>query len=276
MVRVWKSWLPEASSDHAGLGNIGPMYLDSLVLLLTSVRPQGLLSLTGVFDRKLFGAQGGFEAHPIDVVRALLCIEALKRMKFSDGSGYAQAFLDRLVANLGGTLPATVGWNDRQGNRVIDVPLADFQAVLPVVVETVLSTKLKSLANQAFGDIVNWLDSDEAVVQAMAAKLIAGDSKVGDEVEARHVVAASMLALEQVSANPKFGAAAAGIHNTGITILKDLYDKHCLLCSILSPSLPTGGPTPLVDVGRLFKHVKSRFYWKLRRMSIRLGGKQRL
>lgn len=257
MVQVWKTWLPEASSDHAGLGNIGPMYLDSLMLLLSIVRPKGTLSQSGVFDRKMFAAGGGFEAHPIDVVRALLCTEALKQLSFSAGATYAQALEDRLKINQGGVLLATVSWNNLQGNKVIDVPLSDFQAVLPVVAETVLKAKLNSLANQAFGEIVNWRDSDEAIVQAMAAKLIAGDTKVADEVEARHVVAASMLALEITSLNQKFPTAAKLIHDTGITILRDMYETRCLLCSIVSPSLPTG-PTPLVDVGRLFKHVKSR------------------
>lgn len=257
MVRVWKAWLPEASSDHAGLANIGPMYLNSLILLLSCVRAGGTLSDSGVFDRKQFGAASGFEPHPIDVVRVLLCLEATKLLRFADGKAYAQALTDRLLVNLGGSLPASIAWNDQQGNRAIDLPLPDFQAVLPVVAETMLATKLAALSNQAFGDIVNWSDADEALVQAAALKLAAGDTSMPSGVEARHIVAASLVAMESASLKPKFSAAAASIHDTGIKVLKDLYDAHCLLCSIVSPSLPAA-TAPLVDVARLFKHVKSR------------------
>jgi hypothetical protein len=256
MVRVWKAWLPEASSDHAGLGNIGPMYLDSLMLLLSCVRPQATLAASGTFDSQRFAAGNGFEPHPIDIVRVLLCGEALKLMKFTDGQAYGQALVDRLKQNQGGTLPAKVKWNDLKGNTVIEVPLSDFEALLPVVAETVLNAKLKALAGQSFAQIVNWMDSDEAIVQSVAAKLAAGDTKVDENAEARHVVAASMLALEAASLKPKFASTAQAIHDTGISVLKEMYETRCFLCSIVSPA--PGSSTPLVDVNRLFKHIKSR------------------
>ncbi len=257
MVRVWKAWLPEASSDHAGLGNIGPMYLDALMLLLSAVRPNDTLSKSGTFDRKLFAGNGGFEAHPVDIVRVLLNAEALKVLSFKDGATYAQLLVDRLKDNQGGALPANISWTDRHGKVVFDVALSDFQAVLPIVVETVMKSKLNALAGQAFSDIVNWEDADEAIVVALAAKLLAADTKVAENVEPRHVVAASMLAIELASTQAKFTAVSASIHDTGITILKEMYDSRCLLCSITTPTVQ-GGATPLVDMSRLFKHVKNR------------------
>jgi hypothetical protein len=256
MVRVWKSWHTEASSDHAGLVNLGPMYLDSLMLLLCALRGNDKLWPLGMYDSKLFSSNGGFEEHPIDVVRALLAVEALKLLDFSDGQAYADAFTARIKSICGGALPATVFWLDRKQNRVIDVALSDFQAVLPVVAETMLKHKLTALAGQSFGEIINWLDEDERIVQAVAVKLANGDSDLSDEVEARHVVAASMLALETASASGRdISQISALVHDTGITMLKDMYDEQCLLCSISSAA---SAPTPEVDMGRLFKHIKSR------------------
>ncbi len=252
MVQVWKAWLSEASADHAGLLNLGPMYLDSLILLLCTARDGGQLSARGVFDAKLFPAAGGFEEHPIDVLRCLLMLEAIKLLKFSDGAAYVQAFAGRIKSVCGGALPATVHWTDRKQSRVLDIAVSDFQAVLPVVAETVLQAKLPSLANQSFGGIINWLDSDERIVAEVAQKLLQASTDVAIEVEPRHVVAASMQALERAS--NMYGNAvlsARTIHNTGATILQNMYDAECLLC--------VGAPaakTPAVDLKRLFKHIK--------------------
>jgi len=258
MVRVWKAWLNEANADHAGLLNIGPMYLDSLILLTSALRTGDKLSADSVFDLSLFGGSSGFAPHPIDVVRALLGIEAIKLLSFGDGAAYAKALTDRLTVNQGGALPSTVGWLDQKRSRVITVAVADFQAVLPVVAETLLKTRLPALANQAFGDIINWLDEDEKIVRAQAPKLTAGDTQVGEEVEARHVVAASMLALENASTGQDFVRKSAVVHDTGITILKDMYDHQCLLCSISGSAGSGLGAAPVVNLTRLFKHVRSR------------------
>src|SRR5262249_45554584 len=115
MVRVWKSWLPESSADHAGLCNIGPMYLNALIVLLSAARSHGALSRLGKFDQKMFGSLNGFEPHPIDLVRALLCIEAINHLRFSDGAAWGQALTDRLRLNQHGVLPVTVSWVNPQG-----------------------------------------------------------------------------------------------------------------------------------------------------------------
>jgi len=253
MVQVWSAWLNESAADHAGLVNLGPMYLDSLMLLLTALRPVEQLSTFSVFDRKVFATSDGFEEHPIDVVRALLNIEAIKRLQFAGKDAYARALTDRLLDICGGSLPKYVFWYDRNKQRVINVAFSDFQAVLPVIVETMLDAKLPALANQSFGEILNWLDSDETIVQAVAVKLVAGDTTFGDEVEARHVVAASMLALEKASKEKTdFAAAANDIHETGISMLKEMYDQQCILCSVTNPA-PSSKPAP--DLTRLFEHI---------------------
>lgn len=258
MVRVWSAWLGEASADHAGLVNLGPMYLDSLMLLLVALRPGGQLSTASIFDRKVFRGTGGFEGHPIDIVRGLLNIEAIKHLQFKDAGAYAQALSDRLIDVCGGSLPKYVFWYDRKKQRVIDVLLSDFQAVLPVVVETMLDARLPALGDQSFGEILNWLDSDEAIVRSVSAKLIAGDTEFGDEVEPRHVVSASMLALEAAStSSAEFTRASRLIHDTGIAMLKEMYDQQCLLCSV---TMAAPRSEPEADLNRLFQHlhVKAR------------------
>ncbi len=257
MVLIWKAWLAEASADHAGLGNIGPMYLDSLLLLLSCLRPNSVLSSTDTFDSRLFEDSNGFEPHPIDIVRVLMCTEALKMMNFSQGAAYADALTQRLLSNRGGNLPETVTWNDSKGAQVLAISLSDFQAVLPTVVSTILTAKIKSLANNAFGDIVNWRNSDEATVNALAATIATSGTPSLLHLEPRHVVAASMLAMEEASLAPGFSSVASSIHNNGISILQEMYDSHCLLMSILKPS-PGSNTTPTVDMFRLFKHVKAR------------------
>lgn len=256
MVDVWKAWLSEAASDHAGLVNLGPMYLDSLMLLLCSVREGSRPAQFSYFDRDMFKRTSGFEEHPVDVVRVLLNIEAIRHLHIKGASGYADALMDRLVGLCGGALPRYIFWLNRKKERVVQVPLADFQATLAVVVETILDAKLPALAGQSFAEILNWTEGDEDAVSRIADRLIAGDSTFEDDVEARHVVSASMLALERASAVPgDFVKASRLIHNTGISMLVEMYDMQCLLCSVESPD--TSG-TPEVDMDRLFKHVRGR------------------
>lgn len=266
MVSLWSAWLSEASSDHAGLVNLGPMYLDSLMLLLSAVRPDSRISTNGIFDRKLFPANGGHEEHPIDLIRILLCLEAIKQLKFTNGEAYATALLNRLKNRFKGRLPRQVSWIDHNLKTVIEVDLADFQAVLPIVAETMLGARLPALANQSLGEILNWHNNDEDIVQLVARRLVVGDTQYNEEVEPRHIVAASMQALE-IAATADMGISAFSkiariIHDTGINMLSNMYDSQCLLC-VEPDAISMTTNTTTVDWTRLVNHVRGRLH-KLR------------
>jgi len=257
MVAVWRAWLSESAADHAGLVNMGPMYLNSLMLMVSAIRPGFRLTGTSLFDRNVFRRDSGFEEHPADVVRALLAIEAIRRLSFGNGNAYADALLERLLRIHKGLLPTTVDWLNRKGEIVISIPLADIQQLLPVVSQTIYEAKLPALGDQSFGSIINWEDSDERIVAEVAASLRKGDTAAGDSVKPRHVVAASMLAVEQASTEASdFAAACRLIHDSGISMLVDIYDEQCVLCSVTRPF--NLAPPPRVDMNRLFEQISTR------------------
>lgn len=253
MVEMWRKWLAEASADAAGLLNMGPMFANGLILMLVSDRPTQRLSAVSVLDTR------GFVEHPIDVVRVLLTIEMLKRLKFAEANDYATALLKRLQDVQGGTLPSMFGWLNRSGKRVAEVSRNDMQAVLPVVAQALLETRLDSLSDQSLTDIMTWTALDEQHVRNTCGRLLKGRKSVAQEIGARHVVAASLLAMEKLSTHQQFDQHSKSVHDAGIFILASMYDRHCLLCNVQNlGNQPDTSAVRLVDLVRLVKHMRNR------------------
>jgi hypothetical protein len=191
-------------------------------------------------------------------VRVLFNIEMVRKLPIKDAGAYAQALHERLVAIMGGALPDHVSWTRKSGSNVLNMPLADLRAILPVVAESVLKSKLPSLSNQSLTDVMTWTEDDEQLVREVSLQLEKGDANVDIVVDARHIVSASLLAVERASTKRDFAKLAERIQATGIKALADIYDSQCLLClpSQKADSSETDATTSLTDLVRLVREVK--------------------
>lgn len=159
---------------------------------------------------------------------------------------------------MGGSLPSNVSWLRKSGSYVLDMPLSDLRAILPTVADAVLKAKLPSLSNQSLTDVMTWTETDEQLVREVSLQLEKGDANVDIVVDARHVVSASLMAVERASTKRDFAAIAQRIQATGIQALADIYDSQCLLClPSQKEDSETNATTSLTDLVRLVKEVKN-------------------
>ncbi|HEY9787154.1 MAG TPA: hypothetical protein V6D17_17325 [Candidatus Obscuribacterales bacterium] len=255
LVELFSAWTAEIAADAAGLINLGPLFVNSGMLLLGNSRAGGGLSTTSEFDSRT-----GFAEHPIDLVRVLLAIEMVKRLAFKNGLLYAKSLNERLAKVCGGRIPQAVSWYRRSGAKVADMQLADITAALPHVANALLHSRLPALGNQSLSQLMSWTDNDEKLVRQVADQLTTGDTSIDSEVEARHVAAASLLALEQASNRSNFEQQAPVINSSAVTALASIYDEQCLLCALPAVKSKKGpaSTTQLIDLVRLVKEMKGR------------------
>jgi len=252
MCELFGAWVAEISADAAGLINMGPLFVDAGMLLLSASRHSGGLSNSSEYD-----SQTGFAEYPMDLVRVLFNIEMVRKLPIKDAPVYSAALHDRLVAIMGGTLPSHVSWIRKSGSQVLELPLSDLHAVLPTVADAVLKAKLKSLSNQSLTDVMTWTEADEKLVREVSVQLEKGDASIDIVVDARHVVSASLMAVERASKKADFSKLAERIQATGIQALADIYDSQCLLClPTQKDDSETDAQTSLTDLVRLVKEVK--------------------
>jgi len=251
MVRLCRQWLPEFAADAAGLLNMGPMFANGLMLCLSLERPNWELTSKSVFD-----SRRGFTEHPIDLVRALLMIEMTKKLAVPKAGAYASALMERLLDMAEGSLPETLVWVSRTGATAVQVKLADLQATLPVVAEAILGSSLNALSGESLSSVMPWTKADEKAVRAAAASLLRGNGNIADFVQARHVVAGSLLAVEVASMHLGYIEACARIHQTGIAVLTEMYANQCLLCNVQTLKTPVA--VQLKDLVKLVKSMRGR------------------
>ncbi len=251
---LWKQWLCETSADAAGLLNMGPMFVDGLMLSLSVQRPSWDLSSKSVFD-----SRKGFTDHPTEIVRPLLAIEMIEQGAAPNCASSVNALKKRL-GEIQGDMPSRLSWLHRTGTMAAEIDFADMVAILPVVANTIMNAKLECLSGQSLRGIMPWTESDDNSVRTVAASLLRGDGTVPDNAQARHVVSGAMLAAERASVFSAFHVASAGLHKNALSMLNDLYSNQCLLCNV--QSLRNGAKDPkevsLKDLVKLVKNMRGR------------------
>ena len=251
---LWKQWLCETSADAAGLLNMGPMFVNGLILSLSVQRPSWDLSTKSVFD-----SRKGFTDHPTEVVRALLAIEMLRQSAAPQSASSVKALRKRLD-DIQGDLPSRLSWFNRTGTTAAEIDFADMLAILPVVANTILNAKLDCLSGQSLRGLMPWSETDDLCVRSVAAALLRGKGVVPDSAQARHVVSGAMLAVERASMFAGFDVACADLHKNALNMLNELYSNQCLLCNV--QSLRNGAKDPkevsLKDLVKLVKNMRGR------------------
>lgn len=227
---VWQKWLPELLSDLAGVLNLGPAYVNGLIAFLTAIEPTLSLRTASRFD-----LDQGFSSHPPSLVRARFCLSVVSRLDFPDLAVWKES-LDRRIGLAAGNAPADLVWQDGDGNRAVSFKLDEMLQVLEDVVDTVLDTAVAALGDRSLASIMTWGKSDELTARQLADALLEGNVHIDEPLEARHVVAASILALEIASAKDgsraDFEKSSDAVHGNALELLSALYTEQCLLCEV--------------------------------------------
>jgi hypothetical protein len=200
-------------------------------------------------------------AYPPDVLRALVALEALKHLNLQFGEQWQSLLSQRLITAYGGALPDHFSFVSEQGIHKITVPASDITSLVPTITDALVNGKLPCLAERSLKEVLTWSELDEKIVETVSQRLTRSDYNVDDlsDLEARHVSAAALSALEQILAKPQAKALAARIHKNGLSTLKSLYFEQCILCAV-----PTYGKTKrgtgdsqLCDIHDLLKLVRN-------------------
>jgi hypothetical protein len=240
----------EFAADMAGVLNFGPMFANGLMLYFSADHKDGLLSYSG----NLIG-KGSYDAHPSDVLRAMAAIEAVRQLKISHGDRYVSDLTSRM--NKASSPGSAFSFTTLDGSEVVSLPHAFIQALVPVLVDAALNTSLPCLAERSLKEVLTWTDSDESAVKKLVTT-ISGTKFDSEEAEARHIVAASLQALElnstsSVSSND-LAKIAARIQANGIKELKALYNDQCLLCAVPTYARSRRTESSLTDLIQRIRH----------------------
>lgn len=231
----------ELAADMAGVLNLGPMFANGLILYFAATRKSGMLQSSSRVLEK-----GRRDAHPADCIRAMAAIEAVRQLGLSNGASYVSDLQNRLDAASTGETSFVFSTSD--GTCVVTLPHGEVKALVGVLVEAALNRPLKCLADRSLKQVLTWSDRDEKLVVAMAPAMSGTKFALAEDAEARHVVAASLLAVEKIAHRQDFKRLTSKIQTNGITVLKGLYSAQCLLCAVPTYARSRRTETSLQDL----------------------------
>lgn len=251
MSETFATWSMELFCDACGVLNLGPAFVDGLILILAQINRKGRLSRTSTFS-----LVNGISTHPFDHVRAMFCIEILKSLEFEGKESHIEALEKRFLEASGGALPEKMLWLNAISEPAISVDLEDFRPLVQIAAQAICDSRLRSLTDRSMKDFMTWGNVDEATTGRLVKELISGERDDDLVIEARHVVSASLLAIESAACSSQesgpdlatFESAAALINSRALDLLSELYREQCLLCDS-----PVYGETRRQDLFRLEK-----------------------
>lgn len=245
---VFATWSQELFCDACGVLNLGPAYVNGLILVLSQTNRKRKLSRTSSFS-----LVNGVSSHPFDVLRVLFSIAVLERLRCS--GQYIADLNARFKEACGGTLPQELIWLNAIDEPAIKMELEDFRALVEEAATLIVERKLKSLKDRSLKDFCTWGESDEATTSQLLKELLCGDLDEELPVEARHVVAASMLAMERLSVDSAadFQKQSQRVNELALDLLAELYEEQCLLCD--TPAYNKTRRQDLFNLEKLASHV---------------------
>ena len=216
----WSERIDESAADVLGVLNMGPA---------------AAVGLVGYF-RALNGAWRGTpmlrsvgreeDPHPADIARAYLAAETVRLLSFDGAARWA----DRLVAEADRDLGRI-----SLGGAAVTAGVAKASAA--VVARAIVQTQLGALEGRAFGEIQNWRNRDEAVVDELRRELRDGGAS---------------------SPGPGAGAVASGRYLGGA------YAAHAVAAGVYEAAGGTSSPAQVMQrmVGVLARMHDRNPAWK--------------
>ena len=245
---VFATWSQELFCDACGVLNLGPAFVNGLILVLSQTNRKRKLSRTSSFS-----LVNGVSTHPFDILRVMFSIAVLKRLNCSDR--YIEELEVRFKEACGGNLPQELIWLNAIDEPAITMELEDFRALVEESAALIVEQKLNSLKDRSLKDLCTWGESDEATTSQLLKELLSGELDEELPVEARHVVAASMLAMEQLSGDSAtdFQKQSQRVNELALGLLAELYEEQCLLCD--TPAYNKTRRQDLFNLEKLASHV---------------------
>ncbi len=171
----WSSRIDETASDVLGILNMGPAAGIGIIMYFRGYYAGKKLST--------FGPKN--DEHPADIVRGWLAAETVRLLSFEDHGAWADTIKAETDADVG---TRTI----RLAKKVI--PKATAERSAEVVAKTLVKAPLKSLEGRALGDIQNWRDNDEEIVEKLRGHLRSGAGAGGYEGDEKHFAAHAVAA----------------------------------------------------------------------------------
>ncbi|WP_312117153.1 hypothetical protein [Brevibacillus reuszeri] len=202
----WSLRIDETASDVLGILNTGPAAGIGLIGYFRGLNQ----AYTGKAVLRNTGPEA--DPHPADILRGYLAAETVRLLHFDFAEDWASALQEETDKDL---------TSITLGRAIVDVELIKQSAA--IVAQAITQTRLKSLEGHAFGDIQNWHNHDERIVQEIRAHL-------ESSVDVQDCIVSGMYAAHVVSAAVT-GAIAGEVSVreafTGMTsLLKSMHDAN--------------------------------------------------
>lgn len=206
LASYWAERIDETASDVLGILNMGPAAAIGLVGYFRSLNA----AFTGV--AKLRNDGPTLDPHPADIVRGFLAAATVGHLEFADAKGWAKVIADETHRDL-----TTI----RLGGKVVAPDVARLSA--DIVAATLVTHPMIALEHHAFGEIQNWRDRDEEVIERLRGALTTANPlrmELTTGVYAAHLVAAATITALDKDAN------VALLFRRMIDLLKAMHDLN--------------------------------------------------
>ena len=168
------------------------------------------------------------DVHPAHIWRGYLASSTIRLLSFKGATDWADYIKSETNKDL-----TTI---ELEGNN-IDSQKAIRSA--EIVASTIFKTKFESLGNHSFGEIQNWRDYDEKIVQDLIP-IISKKSIPDDKLEGIYAVDIVAASIESA---PLKNADISSIFNRMLTGLKKKHDSN-----------PSWGPLFVKHPGNIYRH----------------------
>ena len=180
LAAYWAARIDETASDVLGILNMGPAPAIGLLGFFRGLNA----AFTG--RAALQNIDPGGDPHPADIVRGFLAAATVRQLEFNQASAWA----DVVEAETEKDVKTIV-----LAGQTVEPKIAKQSA--EIVSRVIVTHPMVSLEHHAFGEIQNWRDTDEAIVQRLRVTLTTANplpSDVTDGIFAAHLVAAAAMA----------------------------------------------------------------------------------
>jgi hypothetical protein len=183
----WADRIDETASDVLGILNMGPAPAIGLIGFFRGLNA----AFTGSATLRNTGPES--DPHPADIVRGYLAAATVEQLEFTDAAAWAgilNSETDKDVTTI------------RLAGDTVDPKVARKSAEM--VSEVIVSHPMTALEKHSFGQIQNWRDHDENIVDQLRAVLTSANPLPSDlttGVFAAHLVAAATMAALTKDAN---------------------------------------------------------------------------
>ncbi|MFL6446483.1 MAG: hypothetical protein ACJ746_02130 [Bryobacteraceae bacterium] len=222
LASYWADRIDETASDVLGILNMGPAAGIGLIGYFRGLQA----AFTGRASLRNTGPAS--DLHPADILRGFLAAETVRQLSFADAQDWADVLdneTDKDVGNINVAGMAVSPDAARQSARLVS--------------RAIVTHPMLALEKHAFGEIQNWRDTDEQIVQRLRITMATSNPFPADLSSG--VFAAHLVSAATISALAR-GANISVIFGRMVELLNGLHDRN-----------PTFGPLRVRHRGDLFR-----------------------